>query len=289
VGAGGRPDDPAIIDAGAALELVHTMAVVHDDVMDASDRRHGVDTIHVGFAKRHAERGWRGDPERFGEGVAILMGDVAHACADRLLASAPPVAADVFERMRLEVNAGQCLDLLVAAGRVPTVEQARRICRYKTATYTVQRPLELGAALAAPHRVGELAGPLSAYGVPLGEAFQLKDDLLGTFGDPATTGKPVGEDLREGKATMLVALAYQGAGPAERALLADRLGAADLTGDEVVRLQTVIEQTGARHQVEQAVARLVEESLAAVNVLPLGEPARTELAGIAHFVAGRDH
>ncbi len=288
VGAGGSPEDPAVIDAGAAIELLHTMALVHDDVMDRSRRRHDVDTIHVTFAQRHAAAGWRGDAGRFGEGVAILMGDVAQVYADRLLAGAPPAALATFDEMRLELNAGQYLDLLGSARGAPTVEEARRICRYKTATYTVERPLHLGAALAAPDRLDELVGPLSAYGAPLGEAFQLRDDLLGTFGDPGVTGKPVGEDLREGKPTMLVALAYQGADAAQRAVLDEHIGRADLGAADVARVQSVIEATGGRAELEATIARLVAGALAASGELPLCGRARTALGHMARFVAGRD-
>lgn len=288
VGAGGDPEDPAVIDAGAALELFHTMAVVHDDVMDRSHRRHGVETIHVAFADRHADNGWRGDAGRFGEGVAILMGDVAHVYADQLLAGAPTAATDVFDQMRLEVNAGQYLDLLGAARGVPSVEEARRICRYKTASYTVERPLQLGAALAAPDQLADLLEPLSAYGAPLGQAFQLRDDLLGVFGDPAVTGKPVGEDLREGKPTMLVALAYQEANTAQRGVLDEHFGAAGITGEEIGPLQAVIEKTGARVELEATIDRLVGAAVAAAAELPLLPEARAALGGIARFVAGRD-
>ncbi len=192
VGAGGDPAAPLVLDAGAALEMLHAAALSHDDVIDGSDRRHGTDTVHVAYEARHREGAWRGDRARFGMGVAILLGDLALAYSDRLLAGAPPAARAVFDEVRIEVNVGQYLDILGAAERVgaaplsieAAVDRARRICHYKTAKYTVERPLHLGAALAAPARAGELAGPLSAFGLPLGEAFQLRDDLLDLYGDP---------------------------------------------------------------------------------------------------------
>ncbi len=289
VGVDGDPDDPAIVDAGAALELLHTFALIHDDVMDRSGRRHGLETVHAQFARRHGAAGWRGDSDHFGDGVAILMGNLAHVYADLLMAAAPAPALGVFNELRLEVNIGQYLDLLGTANRSASPELARRICQYKSGKYTVERPLHLGAALAAPWQLADLAEPLSAYGLPLGEAFQLKDDLLGCFGDPALTGKPVGEDLREGKPTMLVALARAAASGADLELLDGRLGAADLSADEVADLQAVIEGTGARRQLEAIIDGLVTEALGAAGALPLVDGARHALTEMACFVAGRDH
>lgn len=288
LGAGGDPDDPVVIDAGAALEMLHTAALVHDDIIDGSDTRHGADTVHVRLAGLHRSRNWSGRPERFGEGAAIVVGDLALVYSSRLIAGAPRRAADVFEEMRLEVNVGQYLDILGAAEgmSVPgeiAAARARRICRYKTAKYTIERPLHLGAALAAPDRLADLAGPLSAFGLPLGEAFQLKDDLLGVFGDPGLTGKPVGDDLREGKPTLLAGLAAS-----RQPRFAQRFGAGDLTEDEVHDLQTMIEETGARAEVEKAVADLVARSEDALGSLPLTGEAVQALGELARFVAGRD-
>lgn len=293
IGAGGTAGAPAVIDAGAALEMLHTSALVHDDVIDASARRHGADTVHVTFAKAHDAAGWAGSGPRFGEGMAILAGDLAMVYSSRLMAGKPAEALAVFEEMRLEVNMGQYLDVLGAAQGLdpPTgtaADRARRICRYKTAKYTVERPLHLGAALAAPDRVAELAGPLSAFGLPLGEAFQLRDDLLGVFGDPEVTGKPVGDDLREGKPTLLAGLAFERGGGAAR-LLTRRFGSPDLTLDEVRAMQDVIVETGARAQVERAIEVLLEQSTAALEALPLASAALSALGELAAFVAGRDH
>ncbi|HLH47343.1 MAG TPA: polyprenyl synthetase family protein, partial [Acidimicrobiales bacterium] len=153
VGLGGDPDDPCVVDAGAALELLHTFALIHDDVMDDSPLRHGVPSVHVEHAGRHRRAGWLGPSDRFGAGVAILVGDLAFVYSDRLLAGAPPAARRVFDELRLEVNVGQYLDLIGSARRSANPELARRICQYKSGKYTVERPLHLGAALAAPGRL----------------------------------------------------------------------------------------------------------------------------------------
>lgn len=288
VGAGGDPGSPAVLDAGAALEMLHTAALVHDDIIDGSVTRHGADTVHVRFADRHRASGWAGRPDRFGEGAAILIGDLALVYSSRLLAGAPGPAAAVFEEMRLEVNVGQYLDILGGAEGVrgdgsTAAERARHICRYKTAKYTIERPLHLGAALAAPGRLDELTGPLSEFGLPLGEAFQLKDDLLGVFGDAAVTGKPVGDDLREGKPTLLAGLAA-----ARDPSFADGFGDPCLDAEGVARLQAVIEKTGARAEVEKRIADLVDRAGRALTGLPLTRDSVAALGEIARYVAGRD-
>jgi geranylgeranyl diphosphate synthase type I len=285
VGAGGGPDDSAVIDAGAALELLHTFALVHDDIMDGSATRRGTDTIHVLFESGHALDGWRGEARRFGEGVAILVGDLAFVYADQLLAGAPPAAHQVFTELRIEVNVGQFLDLLGTARGRANEETARRISRFKSGKYTVERPLHLGAALAG--RLDELAVPLSGYGLPLGEAFQLRDDLLGVFGDEDVTGKPVGEDLREGKPTLLYAMAVEQASEADAGVLA-RYGAADLDEDEVAALQDVLLSSGAVETIEGNIDRLVAEAVEALDGAGLTEEARESLVELAYFVAGRD-
>lgn len=290
VGAGGDPDAAAVIDAGAALEMLHTAALIHDDIIDGSSHRHGAETIHVRFADRHRDHRWSGGSGHFGEGVAIIVGDLSLIYSSRLMSGVPGPAAAVFEEMRLEVNVGQYLDVLGTAEGV-TVDgpaRAERICRYKTAKYTIERPLHLGAALASPDRLAALVGPLSEFALPLGEAFQLKDDLLGVFGDPAITGKPVADDLREGKPTLLASLAAAGVSSDQRDWFADRFGAPDLTDAEIEGLQQVIEATGARAEVEGRIAALVSRAESALDALTLSAPSRRALAELTHFVAGRD-
>jgi len=284
VGAGGDPADPRVVDAGAALELLHTFALIHDDIMDGSATRRAMDTIHVRFEARHALDGWRGESRRFGEGVAILAGDLAFVYADRMMAGAPRAALDVFTELRIEVNVGQYLDLVgTARGRVAE-DAARRICRFKSGKYTIERPLHLGAALAG--RMPELGRGLSSFGLPLGEAFQLRDDLLGVFGDSAVTGKPVGEDLREGKPTVLYALAAEAVAGPGTAL--DRYGADDLSDDDIVALQEILVDTGAVEQLEGRIDDLVASSVQALDRVSLSPEACAALSELALYVAGRD-
>jgi geranylgeranyl diphosphate synthase type I len=219
--------------------------------------------------------------------VAILVGDLAFVYADMLLSGMrQPAALEVFNELRIELNVGQYLDMLGAAQGRSDQGTAQRIACYKSAKYTVERPLHLGAALAGS--LDGLAGPLSAYGLPLGEAFQLRDDLLGAFGDSAVTGKPVGEDLREGKPTPLLALASARAGKEDAALL-DRVGAVDLGDDEVAALQAVLVDTGARDDTERQVERLVTQAIDALPGLPVSVDAREALTELAAYVGQRDH
>ncbi len=285
VGAGGSGSAPAVVDAGAALELLHTFALVHDDVMDGSGLRRGQPAVHRRFIDRHHELGWRGEPRRFGEGAAILVGDFAFVYADMLFASAPPVAREIFDELRLELCVGQYLDLVGTASASSDAAQAARIERYKSGKYTVERPLHLGAALAGC--LEDLREPLSAVGLPLGEAFQLRDDLLGVFGDSTITGKPVGDDLREGKLTPLLAASASRVDRAGARVM-ERIGQPDLSPAEVAALQALLVDCGACDEVEAAIKGLVDEALGALEAAPITCEAREALKELATYVAWRD-
>ncbi|HEY8524840.1 MAG TPA: polyprenyl synthetase family protein [Acidimicrobiales bacterium] len=285
VGAGGEPDDPRIVDAGAAFEMLHAFALIHDDVMDGADTRRGAPATHAEFSARHRRDGWRGEGRRFGEGVAILVGDLAHVYADQLLGEPPSGAAALWHELRLELIVGQYLDLLGTARGDRDPATARRIARYKSGKYTIERPLHVGAALAGGNEA--LLAALSAYGDPLGEAFQLRDDVLGAFGDPATTGKPVGPDLREGKPTPLLAVACDRATGGQLAAL-DRVGDPGLSDEEVRGIQQVLVDTGALQAIEDEIERLTARAVEALGAAPIGAGAGRELVALAHFVATRE-
>jgi len=285
VGAGGDADDPRIVDAGAAFEMLHAFALVHDDVMDGSPTRRGERTAHLTFADLHRRAAWRGEARRFGEGVAILIGDLAHVYADRLLGRATDEVWAVWDELRLELNFGQYMDMTGTARADRDPSLAGRIARYKSGKYTVERPLHVGAGLAG--RLADLGGALSAYGDPVGEAFQLRDDLLGAFGDPERTGKPVGEDLREGKPTPLLAIAVGQASGPELAVL-DRVGDPALADGEVTAVQQVLVDTGAVAAVERSIDELTRRAVEAIRTAGISAEARAELAALAHYVARRD-
>lgn len=277
-------DPQALTRAAAALEILHASALVHDDYMDASDSRRGRPSVHRAFAAEHQRAGWRGDPVQYGAAAAILLGDLLLSWADELLrhsgfdTAAVVAAMEVLDQCRSEVIAGQFLDVSVQARGHADVDAAMTVLRYKSAKYSVERPIHLGAALAG-------AGPeqlaaLSAFGMPLGEAFQLRDDLLGVYGDPDTTGKPAGDDLIEGKRTVLIALALDGAA-AEEAGLLDRSLGRPLTPEQVQQLRDLITGSGAQQQVEGAIAELTEVALAALDRLPLDAEANSALRALA--------
>ena len=288
VGAGGDSDDPRVIDAGAAFEMLHAFALVHDDVMDGSDTRRGERTAHLVFGDAHRAAGWRGEARRFGEGAAILIGDLAHVYADRLLGDVPGDVWSVWNELRLELNVGQYLDLLGTARADRDRALAHRISRYKSGKYTIERPLHVGAALAG--RLGDLRAPLSAYGDPLGEAFQLRDDVLGAFGDPARTGKPVGQDLREGKPTPLLAIAVERSASAVdgAAAVLERVGDPSLGDEDIAALQQVLVDSGAVAATEQLIDRLTGRAIDAIDAADITAEARDELVELARFVASRD-
>jgi len=284
VAAGGDPDDERIVDAGAAFELLQGFALIHDDVMDGSATRRGGPAVHRRFIDRHGDGSWRSEGRRFGEGVAILVGDVAFVYADRLLPTGDPTVAALWHELRVELNIGQYLDLVGTATAAFDRTSSHRISRYKSGRYTIMRPLQLGAALAGR---SDLVDPLGGYGDPLGEAFQLRDDVLGVFGDETLTGKPVGDDLREGKPTLLLAVAAERADGAGRRLL-DRVGDPTLTDDEVAGLQDLLRRSGAVEVTEAEIARLRDEALAALDVVDAPAAATRALADLAHFVVARD-
>lgn len=284
VAAGGDPDDPRVVDAGAAFELLQAFALIHDDVMDGSATRRGAPAVHRRFADRHAAAVWAGESRRFGEGVAILVGDVALVYSDQLLPTGSPELAALWHELRVELNIGQYLDLAgTAVGGVDRAG-ARRIARLKSGRYTIERPLQIGALLAGDPA---LATGLSEYGDPLGEAFQLRDDVLGVFGQEARTGKPVGDDLREGKPTLMLAVAKERASGADRGLLA-RVGDPDLDHQAVADLQALFVSTGALDVAEAEIAALAGRAVTALPGLPLPPHADLALRDLAAFVVARD-
>lgn len=286
VGAEGGLEDQIDVDAGAAFELMHAFALFHDDVMDDAATRRGQPTTHAVAAATHAANDWAGESRRFGEGVAILVGDLAFVYADRLMEGANAEAMQIWNELRIELNIGQYLDILGSVQSVRDVVKAERICRYKSGKYTIERPLHLGALLAAPERSDVLLPALSAYGLPLGDAFQMRDDVMGAFGDADVTGKPVGGDLREGKPTPLLARAVRSATPDQREVL-DLVGQHGMDDDTVARIQQVIVDTGALVELEAHIKDLTETAIASLDATPITDLARTELTALAEYVSWR--
>ncbi|HEY2436675.1 MAG TPA: polyprenyl synthetase family protein [Solirubrobacteraceae bacterium] len=300
-GGSGSEDERAAVLAAASLELLHASALIHDDYIDGSDTRRGAPAIHRRFEELHRHGGWDGEPERFGAAAAVLLGDLVLVWCDELFtgcgldAARVQAARPVFDLMRTEVMAGQYLDVLAQSRGLSvsapdeTLRRARAVLQYKSAKYTVERPLQLGAALATGVADGPLAAALSRYGLPLGEAFQLRDDVLGVFGDPAATGKPAGDDLREGKQTVLVALAVQQATDAQAKALRTGLGDPRLDEAGVEELRAIITRTGALAKVEQRIGDLTRSALAALREAPITAESRIVLAELAVAATARSH
>jgi geranylgeranyl diphosphate synthase type I len=261
--------DRPMIAAAASLELLHGCALIHDDVMDGSGTRRGRPSVHARFTTTHAAGGFTGDARVFGTAAAIVVGDLLLSWADAMFAAARfdeaagQRARGVYDDMRQQVMAGQYLDMLVQARGDFSVDDALRVARYKTSKYTIEGPLQFGAAAAGASP--EVVEAISGYGLPLGEAFQLRDDVLGVFGDPGRTGKPSGDDLREGKRTMLVALAMQSASPAQAQMLRVGLGDRELDDSGVGALCDVITSTGALDRVEARIAERAAQARAALS------------------------
>ena len=298
----GGADGPSIFAAAAALELLHASALVHDDVMDASDTRRGQPSVHKRFARSHRLAGWLGSSERFGAGAAILVGDLLLAWTDEMMRASglPPGSVwrglAVLDAMRTEVFAGQFLDLVGQASASSAAADALRVITYKSAKYTVERPLQLGAALqagAADSDRGEavrteaIRAAFTGYGIPLGIAFQLRDDILGVFGDPATTGKPVIDDLREGKRTVMLAIARERADDSQRDVLDLHLGDPDLTEPAAEHIRNVITGTGALAECEEMIAVNVKQALAALDAAPISGESKSALADLAVAATSR--
>lgn len=286
--AAGGVDRAEAITAAASLDLLHVSALIHDDIMDDSDLRRGAPTVHRRFAAAHAANAWHGRADRYGAAAAIVLGDLCLSWCDEMFdeCGLPPervaAAKPLLHLMRSEVMAGQFLDLLEQArGRDlpdPTT-RARTVIHYKSAKYTVERPLHIGATLAGAGP--ELLPALSAYGLPLGEAFQLRDDVLGVFGDPAVTGKPAGDDLREGKHTVLIALALSRADAAGRDTLRRGLGDHRLEQPEIAELADIIVSSGALAEAERRISALTARALDAIDATPITPGARDALHELA--------
>ena len=286
--AAGGVDSDEVLRGFSSLEFLQACALIHDDVMDQSDTRRGKPAIHKQFEAIHISNHWNGSAELFGEGAAILVGDLALSWADEMLLTSGLTndqllrAKSIYDIMRTELMSGQYLDLLEQVRGDITHERAETVIRYKSAKYTIERPLHLGAAIAGA--TPELNEVLSEYGLALGEAFQLRDDLLGVFGDSSITGKPAGDDLREGKQTMLIAFANTNANVENRKHLSENLGDPDLSSDTIKKLQDILVSCGAQDFVENRISDCLAKSLSALDSLVDGsEPksALTELAILA--------
>lgn len=289
----------AMVQICAALEMFHAAALVHDDLLDQSDTRRGEPAIHKRFEELHQHSGFAGDPARFGQAGSVLVGDMMLSWSSELFGQAllhspseeiESACREEFSKMRIEVMAGQYLDVLEEnAAPIRNVDEAvgraNRVILYKTAKYSIEAPLLIGAAFAGASPA--TLRSLSAFGIPLGMAFQLRDDILGVFGDSSVTGKPTGDDLREGKRTVLVALTRQALLPTVGKVFDEMLTSRSLTNEQVTFLQQTIKGCGALEKTEQMIEELANESLVALELLNINMVAKQMLRELAMKVINR--
>ncbi|NDZ95399.1 polyprenyl synthetase family protein [Streptomyces sp. SID6673] len=292
-GAAGGPLPPGTADVASALELFHLAALVHDDVMDHSEQRRGLPTVHRRCAAEHRRAGWTGDADAYGEAVAILVGDFCLSWADDLVdhgfadhdRRTRMSGRAVWSRMRDETIGGQFLDVLGQVQLTTSTQRAHVVLRFKSARYTVGHPLRLGGVLGGADE--ELMDSYEQIGLTAGEAFQLRDDVLGVFGDPEVTGKPVVDDIREGKRTLLVVVASERANPVQRQQLDRHLGDPGLTEDDLRTVREILADTGAVDFVEHRIEQLTHESLRIVDESTSDEVTRLALRDLIERCAWR--
>ncbi|MGP3930734.1 polyprenyl synthetase family protein [Nonomuraea sp. KM88] len=291
-GAGGA-DVPAIFTAAASLELLQASALVHDDVMDKSDLRRGMPAAHRRFESMHEQSRWQGSAQQFGEGAAILLGNLLLIWSGEMWRTSglPPASLEaaqpVHDHMRTELMCGQYLDLLEQANGENTFESALRVALFKSGKYSVEQPLRLGLVLAGQERAPWMDELCTGYGTRVGIAFQLRDDVLGVFGDPAQTGKPAGDDLREGKRTMLVARTLAAASPGAAQTVRRLLGDPELDEAGVATLRGIIDDTGALRECEDLIGDYLGQALSALDESPVTTEARSALTELAIAATSR--
>ena len=286
--AGGRRDDRGaadVLQVATALELLHVFALIHDDVMDESASRRGQPSVHTLAAQLHLHSGSRGSASRFGDNIAVLVGDLAHAEADHLVSALPAAMRAIWRVLVVELVRGQSRDLTGSAAGRRDLEHARHVAQMKSGCYTVWRPLQLGAAAAGANRA--TVEVLASYGSEVGEAFALRDDLLGVWGDPARTGKPAGDDLLSGKPTVIISLAYELLHGPARAVL-ERVGTPALSPADVTFLQDALRAGGVVDAVESRISAHVHAAVAALDTGGLDPQGVAGLTQMAHRIAWRD-
>jgi geranylgeranyl diphosphate synthase type I len=290
IATGGKPH-LEIIKACASLELIHVCALIHDDVMDNSDTRRGAPSIHKLFESKHLDLNLSGSAAHFGRAAAILMGDLALVWSAQMLHSAGLIKDQLirvlpfYDEMRVELMAGQYLDIFEQSLASQSIERSLKVARFKSGKYTIERPLHFGGALGNASEL--LISTLSSYGIPLGEAFQLRDDLLSVFGDSSRTGKPSGDDLKEGKRTALIASAMERASASQLTKLKSLIGDPNLSEQEIAILQEIIIETGAQSHIESMITKLAENSLDALTLDRISRDGKKILSDLVQISTNR--
>lgn len=290
IASGGKAHD-AVVFASMCVEFLHTFALIHDDIIDRSDTRRGRETSHKAFEGLYKAKKLRGDGSQFSLSAAVLTGDLAAAFAENVLTNSPfpqeriKRARWFFDQMKAQVIAGEYLDVLGGYKKRLSEEEVLNVLEYKTAKYTVERPLQIGAMLAGAEV--EILEAFTAYGIPLGQAFQLQDDILGTFGDPTELGKPVNSDIREGKKTVLIAKAYEWAESYQKKILDEVLGNQESSKSEIDKVREIIYKVGAYDYAVRLSHKLIEQAKDALNSAKLEEEGKDYLLAAADYLLSR--
>lgn len=284
----GGGDAEAIAAAAGSVELLHAAALVHDDIIDDSETRRGSPSIHAGFRDSHVRSYMSGDAALYGTGAAIIAGDLCLALSEELFDAAgfanDQAAREAHAALRRDVMLGQFLDIELQAAHVSRAElreRADEVLTHKTAKYTVVQPLVLGAALAGADDT--LRAALAEFGLPLGRAFQMRDDVLGVYGDPEVTGKPAGDDLVQGKRTILVAEVLDRAAEADAQWFETRLGAKDISAEDIARMTAIMTDCGALEAFERIIEAETARALTALDALVRLGVAQDDAAVLERF------
>ena len=283
-GAGRADDSDAALRASAGLELLHAFALLQDDVMDDSPLRRGRPAAHVQFAQWHRDRGLAGSADRFGAAQAILLSDLCLVWAEQMMREsgvAPEALSRAwphYDAMRVELAVGQCADVANDAGALPDLEAVLDVARRKSGNYTVRRPLEIGAAMAGCEHLNDALG---GYGSAVGEAFQMRDDILGVFGSPDLTGKPAGGDLAERKATSVVVAAQRMADSSTRRQFSEFMSAERLDDADIAQWRSLIVATGAPAWIEELISERVAVAVEHISDHRIDDWVRDALADMA--------
>jgi geranylgeranyl diphosphate synthase type I len=283
---------PPIVKAIASLELLQACALIHDDLMDGSDTRRGKPSIHRHFESMHVQEELEGFAPAYGLAAAVLLGDLALVWSNQMLnesglsSRAYNQTLPIHDEMRVELMAGQFLDIFEQTQKTTDLNRSMKVARYKSGKYTIERPLHIGAVL-SERQSPELLTELSNYGLPLGEAFQYRDDLLGVFGDSTLTGKPAGDDLREGKRTVLIALTDLASTESMRKEIKKYFGSPNLDADGIAILQEIIISTGAKEKLESMIERLTDQALRCAESEIIDESAHPLLLELAKIATKR--
>ncbi|MDR0285488.1 MAG: polyprenyl synthetase family protein [Propionibacteriaceae bacterium] len=296
VAAAGADAEPpqAIMDIAASLDLLHLSALVHDDLIDDSDVRRGGPAAHRFFESFHRDRGWQGDSRHFGNSAAVLLGDLLFTWSMAMVEQATITgerlkrARPYLDAMRSEVLAGQFLDLIHQTR--PSVSDdwqanARLVMEFKTSKYTVSRPVQIGAALGLAG--DDIQQGLGSFGAHVGDAFQMRDDLLGLFGDPEVTGKPAGDDIREGKKTVIIGYALQQASASDAERLLGMLGNPDVSEADIDEARRILTDSGAVEATERAIVSEAATGMRYLHRLDLSPEGTYALMALVHAAVER--